>query len=283
MLPPYSVLMSVYIKEKPEYLSIALESILNQTIKPNEIVIVKDGPLTKELNLCLEKFERDNDNIKLISLSKNVGLGEALNRGLEECKNEWVFRMDTDDFAVSNRCEEQLKIALDNDLELVGSDVLEFENNINQPNVYKVMPKTHEEIINYSKKRNPFNHPTVLFKKNIIKKAGGYQDVPYFEDYDLWVRVIISGGKCGNISKPLVYMRGNKNMYKRRGGLSYLKKILNFRLRLYRYKYISFSTFLFTTIGQSIVALLPNIFRLLFYKIFLRKKKNIGIDGNYVG
>lgn len=273
MLPPYSVLMSVYIKEKTEYLSLSIESILNQTIQPNEIVIVKDGPLTKELNECLEKFKNDNCNIKIIDLSKNVGLGKALNEGLLECKNEWVFRMDTDDFAASNRCEEQLNYALKNDLDLVGSDVYEFDNDVTHINVYKEMPKTNEEIIKYSKKRNPFNHPTVLFKKSIINKVGGYQDVPNFEDYDLWVRVIISGGKCGNISKPLVYMRGNKNMYKRRGGINYIKKILNFRLRLYRYNYISFVNFLLTTCIQSIIAILPNNFRIRFYKMFLRTSK----------
>ena len=267
----YSVLMSVYKKEIPKYLYESLISMLNQTIKPAEIVLVKDGELTQELEDVLEQFKNE-PIIKIVSLSENKGLGEALNIGLENCNYELVARMDTDDISRSDRCEKQLEMFNKNRLlSIVSSTVAEFSTDIDNINSLKRLPTKHEDIIKFSKKRNPFNHPAVMFKKSVVQKSGGYKHFQFFEDYYLWVRMIMSGAYCANINEPLVYMRANSNMYKRRGGITYLKCIAKFRWHLKIIGFTKIDEFLLSLIGQSIVAIFPNKTRMLFYRKFLRK------------
>ena len=172
----YSILMSVYHKEKPEYLKEAIESMLSQTVKSNDFVIVCDGPLTKELYDVIEFYEKDKSNyIRRIQLEKNMGLGKALNIGLENCKNELVARMDSDDISVNNRIELQLKeFEKNSELVLCGTNISEFYESIDNIIGSRNVPSEYVQIIEFSKKRNPFNHPSVMFKKNIVKEVGSY-------------------------------------------------------------------------------------------------------------
>jgi glycosyltransferase involved in cell wall biosynthesis len=267
----YSVLMSVYYKEKPAYLRESIKSMLNQTIRPFEIVIVKDGELTKELDNVLSEFQ-DDEIIKIITLKENRGLGEALNVGLNNCSSELIARMDTDDISRKDRCEQQLMLFNQNkSLSIISSSVAEFDEDINKIKSFKHLPTIHEEIISFSKKRNPFNHPAVMFKKSEVEKAGGYIDFPFFEDYYLWVRMITQGANCANVKEPLVYMRANSGLYKRRGGVSYFKCIINFSLELKKIGFYSFTDFIISTLTKGSVALMPNLARRMVYKIFLRE------------
>lgn len=272
MLPNYSVLMSLYIKEQPEFLDKALNSIVNQTLTPNEVVVVLDGPITSELEKVIKRYVNEFNYIRTVPLDKNVGLANALNEGLKFCNNNYVFRMDTDDIAVKTRCSKQLQYLLEKDLDILGSNIKEFTEQVSNVKVSKKMPLTQNEIIKYAKYRNPFNHPSVLFKKDFIIKLGGYKDFPLFEDYELWIRAIQAGAKCANLDNDLVLMRGNLNMYKRRGGMKYLRYIFKFRNEIKKQKFISYRVFVFSTFSQSLVALLPNDFRKSFYACFLRVK-----------
>lgn len=269
----YSVLMSVYYKEKPEYLEESIDSIINQSTKTNDFVIVCDGELTKELYTVLEEKKKKFEDINILQLDHNYGLGIALNKGLEICKNNLVARMDSDDISELNRCEEELNKFLEDDkLSIIGSDIIEFSDENTQSN-HKTVPHSYEEILRYSKKRNPFNHMTVMFKKNVVQSAGGYQDMPFVEDYYLWARILKNGNYAENIDKPLVRARTGIGMINRRGGLNYAKCIVHFRYTLYKIGYTNFVAFLFNTIPHVLIALIPSSFRKKIYYILLRGKR----------
>ena len=221
----FSVLMSVYYKESPKFLYEALESVLTQTVMPSEIVCIKDGLLTEELELILNEFStKYNDIFKFIGFDENKGLGYALRIGVEECSYEIIARMDTDDIARKDRFEKQLNIISEQNIDIVGSNILEFDGNINNIISKREVPSTFESIKEYAKKRNPFNHMTVMYKKTAVLKAGNYKEFLWFEDYNLWVRMIVSGAKMYNIDEALVYARTGTAMFERRGGLTYVKR-----------------------------------------------------------
>lgn len=272
--PKFSVLMSLYIKEKPEYLEKCMKSVIDQTVKPSEIVIVFDGPLTEELINCVRKYDSLYPGlIKTIENKENKGLGLALADGVPACTYDLIARMDTDDIARSDRFELQLKEFIkDKNLDICGSHIIEFEDNIENQLALRKVPLNHGEIVKYQKQRSAFNHMTVMYKKNSILKAGNYQHAPLMEDDLMWVNLIISGAKCLNIDDYLVYARTGNDMYKRRGGLKYFIKYKNSRKKIYKLGYISYWNYCFTNIIQFIFAVIPNNLRGILYKKFLRKE-----------
>jgi len=273
--PEYSVLMSVYFKEKPEWLKYSIESMLNQTIKPNEFVIIEDGKLTEDLDNVIEKFVNENPNLfNIIKIPKNGGLGPALELGITKCSNEFIARMDSDDYSIPNRIEKQFEIYEKYPhLGLVGSNVEEFENDISNINCHVVLPENHEQIYKFSKKRCPFRHPSLLYKKSEVLKAGNYREFYLCEDYDLYVRMLQSGCECYNIQEPLVYMRIGSDFYKRRGGWKYMKTILKFKNEQLKTGYFSIFDYLRSTIPHIVVCLIPNFLRDWIYRNLLRKKE----------
>lgn len=220
----FSVLMSVYKNDVCEYLNQAIESILDQTVKPNEIVIVVDGPISTNLKNILKEYEKKYNIFKIIYLEKNQGLGNALRVGLEQCSYNIVARMDSDDISVSNRFEKQIKeFEIDKDLDIVGGQIYEFINNKENIICSREVPIENDDIYEYAKKRCPFNHVTVMFKKNSVLKCGGYLDWYNNEDYYLWIRMMESKAKFKNIPAYLAYARVGNKMYQRRGGIKYFK------------------------------------------------------------
>lgn len=268
----YSVLMSVYFKENPDFFVKAVESMLNQTVAPDEIVIVCDGKLTPELDEKVEKFQKDYENIiKVLRLKKNSGLAKALNEGLKLCTNEYVARMDTDDISVPNRVEMQLGKMLEDNADISSGNIEEFETDENIIKCKKSLPETHEEILKYARRRNPFNHPCVIFKKSKVIQAGGYEEYNLFEDYQLWIKMLNAGCKGINLEETLLKMRTGSGMYKRRGGFSYLKNAM--KVERFKRK-IGFSTvkdYLVCFCAKVVFSLVPSGMRERFYKKFLRK------------
>lgn len=269
----FSVLMSLYIKEKPEYFIQCMDSILNQTIKPDQIVIVKDGPLTENLENVLKQYMVDSPTLyTIVPLEKNVGLGLALAEGIKHCRNNLVARMDTDDIAAKNRFEIQLKEFEDDpQLDICGSNILEFEENIKNIVSKRVVPLDDVSIKKYQKRRDAFNHVTVMYKKDMVLKAGNYQSCLLMEDTLLWVHMILAGARCKNIAEPLVYVRVGKDMYDRRGGWSYYKKYKTGRKKVYETGYISIVDYEMTCIVQLIVALIPESWREFVFKKIIKK------------
>lgn len=272
----YSVLMSIYHKEKPEFFKESIESMLKQSVKTNDFVIVCDGPLTKELDDIIKNFVKKNKNIfNIVRLEKNMGLGLALNKGILACKNEYIARMDTDDIAASNRIEKQLEFLINHkDIDMIGCSALEFQDNIDNIIDKAVFPLTDDEIKKYAKSRNPFCHPSVMFKKSKVIEAGNYESFHLVEDFDLWVRMILNGCKFANLSESYLYWRVGQDFYKRRSGLKYAKSILRFLKKQYKRGFLNRKEYYKACIIRTIVYLMPNKLRELIYKNVLRKKVN---------
>lgn len=269
--PKFSVLMSLYIKEKAEYLDDALASVLKQTVKPDEIVIVYDGPITTELRNVVENYISENPGlIKVIENPENKGLGLALADGVPQCKYELIARMDTDDICREDRFEKQLQeFAKDPTIDICGSHILEFEGNKDNIVAQRRVPLVDKDIREFQKRRDGFNHVSVMLKKKSVLAAGNYQSCLLMEDTLLWANMFMNGAKGMNIDDFLVYVRIGKDMYERRGGLDYYKKYKAGRKKVYETGYISWVDYKITLLIQFIVAVIPNRVRGFVFKKLL--------------
>ena len=272
--PPYSILISLYEKERPEYLQESLDSIFRQSVYPDEIVVVKDGALTDELEAVLDSYSDKHPGLfTFIAYPENKGLWYALNVGVPACRNELIMRMDVDDWMAPERAEKQLKVFVKNpDYGCVGTLVIEFEGDISHPIAFVDLPEGHDEIVRFGKKRNPMRHPAVMFKKSVVLAAGNYQEMPFFEDYDLYMRMVSTGCIFYNIQKCLVYMRTNQGFYARRGGLAYMRKMLRFKRACLNRGDYTLSEFVACTAPHVVACLIPNGLRAFVYRHMLRSK-----------
>ena len=218
MASKYSVLMSVYHREKLEYLKQAIESIQAQTLPTDDFVLVCDGPLTEALDAVIAaKQQQMGGCLQVVRLAQNCGLGNALNEGIRRCKNELVARMDSDDIAYPDRCEKQLAVFRDHpEVSICSGIVEEFTTDPEVVDARRVPPETNAEIVAFSKKRCPFNHPCVMYKKSAVEAVGSYQDFYLLEDYNLWLRMLMAGYQGYNIQEPLYSMRDDRNAISRR-------------------------------------------------------------------
>ncbi len=264
----YSVLMSLYKKEKAEYLRLAIDSMLNQTIAPDEIVLVEDGPLTDELYAVLNDYPM----LHRIKNDTNLGLGLALNIGLKECRNELVARMDTDDCSKPDRCEKQLQRFLEKPyLAIVGSHIDEFVGDTSNVISQRIVPTTSEEIYDFAKKRSAFNHPTVMYSKTAVLENNGYSDLKRNQDVDLFGRMQFEGFKAENIDEALLWFRSSDELAKRRKSWqntwSYIATIRKF----WKMGYSSLLDYLMVALAQTSMYLMPVKMQNYIYKKFLRK------------
>lgn len=270
---PYSVLMSVYKKEKPMFLRAAMDSIWNQTVATDDFVLVCDGPLTDALNEVVSDMEAAHcGTLHVVRLEKNGGLGNALNIGIQQCRNELVARMDSDDISRPDRCERQLAVFAEHpDVSICSGIVEEFTTSPAIIEAKRVPPETQEEILAFARKRNPFNHPCVMYKKSAVEAAGGYQDFYLLEDYYLWVRMLMAGNQGYNLQEPLLWMRAGSDMYKRRAGWKYAKT----QARLFRFMkdrgFIGNAQYIKSCMIRSGSSLAPNWLREIMFKTVLRK------------
>jgi len=266
----FSVLMSIYYKEKPEYFNRCMHSIWNeQTIKPNEIVLVLDGKLTDDLYKVINYWKDKLGSLfKVIPQNKNLGLGEALNIGLKNCSYELIARMDTDDIATPKRFEKQLEVLKNKDIDICSSWVSEFSIDENIILSYRKVPEKHQEIIEFAKKRNPLNHPAVMYKKAVVLRVGGYKHMLWFEDYYLWVRMILNGARFYNIQEPLVNMRADFNQLSRRSGIRYAKEEAKFLKELKNIQFINEKEYFNNLLLRASIRLAPKFIIKRIYKVF---------------
>ena len=269
----YSCLISVYAKENPSFLQTCLECVINQTVPPSEIVIVKDGPLTEELESVLALYMDARDGFTIVAYPENKGLWHALNVGVRACKNDLIMRMDVDDWCTSDRAEKQIDILNTHpEIDCVGSNVVEFEGTISNPVSLVALPETHESIIEYGLRRCPYRHPTLMYRKAAVLRAGSYQNMPYFEDYDLYMRMKSAGSLFYNIQENLVYVRASSDFFERRGGVAYTKNMMHFKSTALRRGDYDVPQFLISVIPHAIVCLAPGRVRRFIYKFFLRSQ-----------
>lgn len=272
----YSVLMSVYYKEDATYFFDAVKSMVNQTVPPDEFVLVCDGILTEELNSTIELLEKENPNLfQVIRLEKNEGLGRALAIGLTSCKNEIVARMDSDDIAVPDRMEKQLSFLEKNaDISVVGGHIQEFNGEIENKVACRCVPLSFEEIQKTVAYRNPMNHMTVTFRKESVLSVGNYKHFDKFEDYYLWARLLEKGYKLANLDMICVYARVNDAMYMRRAGLPYFKQTVKMEKFLLESGLMNKKQYCRNLcIRFCGVVLVPNWLRRFLYNRVMRKKE----------
>lgn len=267
----FTVLLSLYYKEAPQYLRQSLDSIFTQKLLADEVVLVKDGPLTEELNEIIVSYACRYPFLKIVSFSKNQGLGKALNEGLKHCSHDIVARMDTDDIAKPERFEKQLAVFKKYpDIDVVGAWINEFEDNVSNIKSVRKLPELPDDIRQFAKRRNPINHPVVMFRKSAVLAAGGYRHFPLFEDYYLWIRMLMNGAKFYNIQESLLYFRFSSEMFKRRGGWKYMINELHFLQMMRQMHFISFSQFMQNLFVRFSIRLIPNSLRAIIYTKLIR-------------
>ncbi|WP_315154260.1 glycosyltransferase [Capnocytophaga leadbetteri] len=268
----FSVLISLYHKETPQFLIECLESLKNQTLPASEIVVVFDGAIPSELEVEVMRYMAVLP-IKIVRLPKNVGLGNALNEGLKHCSYNWVFRMDTDDICLPERFEKELEFIQQHpNVVLCSGHIAEFSDDKTIITSYRKVPIGNTAIKKSCLKRNPFNHVAVAFCKNIIEEVGGYQHHLFLEDYNLWLRVIAKGYEVGNLDETLVLVRAGDSMVSRRKGKEYIKgewQLFKLKRSL---KLQSLLPNFFIFILRASVRILPTNLLKMVYK-FLRKRR----------
>ena len=269
----FSVAMSVYKNDNAEHFSRALQSITEeQTLKPDEIVLVVDGPVKENIDSVIQYYSTQYPVFNVIRLERNGGLGNALRLAVENCKYELIARMDSDDISVPSRFEEQIRFMSENDVDVAGGHILEFVDEEGNFVSRRDVMLTHEDIKADMKSRCAFNHMTVMFKKSAVLSVGGYLDWHYNEDYYLWLRMLLAGCRFANLDKVLVNMRVGKEMYQRRGGMKYFKSEAELQKFMLKNKIVRFPQYMVNVTKRFIVqVLLPNKLRGWVFKKFARK------------
>ena len=265
----YDFLGSAYFKTSSEELNYALLSIQKQTLKPNKVVLVLDGPVNAGLFEIVDKY-RLYLKIDLLELYENFGLGVALRKGLKLCESKYVLRFDVDDYNFPLRAEKQISFMNKGYYDISGSNVLEFHNTFDNIISTRKVPTSEKKIKNMIPFRNPFNHPSICFKlDSILKLDGGYRHFPFYEDYDLWIRAIHSGLKCSNLDENLVAMKSNQIIF-RRIGLNMVFNETRLFKTFWKYSFKDFILFFPSFLMRTLIRLLPRKIVIFFYKKFLR-------------
>lgn len=275
MIFKFSVITSMYKNDNPEFVRVALDSMLiNQTVRPTEIVLVRDGLVPEVLDKLLNEYEaRYPEVFNIIRLNQNGGLGKALKLGVESAKYDIVARMDSDDICLPNRFELQLQyMETHPECDIIGGQMTEFIGEPSNIVGKRIVPESNEDIYNYMKGRCALNHVTVMFRKNSILKAGNYQDWFWNEDYYLWVRMMMNKCVLANLSDVLVNVRSGENQYARRGGMKYFKSEEGIQHLMLKNKLINQWEYSVNVAKRLIVQLLlPNWLRGWVFRTFARK------------
>ena len=261
----FSVLISLYKKENPDWLREAFDSVFAQTVQPSEIVLVKDGPLTTELDAIICEYATTFPIFTIVVNETNLGLGLALQKGVLACSNEIIARMDTDDIIPPQRFEKQLaKIEEGYDVVSCWSQL--FIGERNNIIAVKTRPEKHEDIVKLAHRRSPICHAAAFMRKSAVLKAGNYMHRQYYEDYNLWVRMIQSGAKFYNVQEVLYDVRTTEEQLRRRGGWVYLKNELKYLKEFYDMGFYSFSDLCVNSSIRIAARLMPQGLREFIFK-----------------
>jgi len=257
MPEPFTLLLSVYDGDRPDYLRRAFHSAVGeQTLRPDQVVIVRDGPVRDELARCLDELQAASPvPVTLVPLERNRGLGPALDAGLAASKFDVVARMDADDIAMRHRFEVEIPLIAGADI--VGAGLLEFVGDISRIVGRRIPPTEPERIARYARMHDPFNHPTVVYRRQAVLAAGGYGDLPLMEDYALFARMLSSGARAANVAEPLVYYRVGATSFKRRGGTDLLRSELRLQREFRRQGFTSPAEYLRNVLVRGGYRLIP--------------------------
>ena len=263
-----SVLMCVYAGDEAEYFTQAAESMLKQTMGLDDLVIVVDGPIGRELDAAIKKLERENRKIvQVVRLAKNVGIGAANNEGLKHCKHDLIAKMDADDIAVPERLEWQLsEFEKDPELVLLGGQLAEFDGDLTNVVSHRWVPTDQAGIRKFAKRRSPFNNQTVMYRKEVVLAAGGYPSLNRAEDYYLFARIIKDGRKVRNLGQVLVYFRLDEKALLRRKTWEHTKETILARNEIRRLGLANYWDLFLVAMAQMLIFIMPRKFTKYFYR-----------------
>lgn len=268
----FSVLMSVYHKERPEHLRQSLDSVFSQTFKSDNIVLVEDGILTHELESIVQDYEHTHPELHVVRFEKNRGLGYALNDGIKHCRHEIIARMDADDIAKPERFEKQMRVMKEHpEYGMISSWIDEFIETPGDTSSIRKVPETPEENLRYAKSRCPVNHPTVVFRKKEVEAVGGYQTEYFPEDYFLWIKMLMNKCNIFNLQESLLWFRYSPETFKRRGGWKYATDEVKTQINIYRLGFINVPTLAKNICIRFTTRILPNRIRGFIYTRLLRR------------
>lgn len=268
----YSVVMAVYAGDVAAHFREAIDSVLSQTLPPDELIIVVDGPVTQEIENALFEVSAVA-SIRIIRLKDNVGPGPARHLAITEAKHSLVGVMDSDDICVPNRFEQQIHLLNGGEADIVGGWIEEFDDHPQDIGRIRITPVRHEEIYGFGKWRNPMNHVTVMFRKDAYQAVGGYRSIRYYEDYDLFIRMLLAGIRFGNIPRVLVHVRCGNEMFGRRGGLNQITNECKLLWGMYTQGYVNLGEMVINSSLRLPTRIMPSWLRRWLYCKFLRGKK----------
>ena len=270
---PFSLLLPVYAGDRADFLRRAfVSSVDEQTLRPDDVVLVQDGPLPDALReTCEELATVSPVPVNLVQLERNVGLGPALDHGLEACAHDVVARMDADDISRPRRFELQLPLIADG-ADIVGSALMEFVDDVEDVVQTRIPPLDPEWIRSAVRFRDPFNHPTVVYRRSMVQKVGGYQDLPLMEDYLLFARMLAEGAVPANVAEPLVYYRIGAGAYARRGGTALLRSELALQRRFLELGITNRAEFVRNVVVRGSYRLVPEPMRRVAYRRLIAKR-----------
>ena len=269
----FSVLIAVYAKETSDHLAQSLESIFHQELPPDEVVLVEDGPLTTELDAVVSCFKEVHKELHIVKLPQNQGLGLALREGLAHCQYDIVARMDSDDISKPQRFNSEMAwLEAHPETDIVGCWTDEFADESGEVISTRRLPEDHEALLRFSRYRNPMNHPTVMFRKAAVERAGSYRHRELFEDYDLWVRMLQQGARFHNLQESLLMFRLSPQLYSRRGGRHYIHQEVVFQRWMYEVGHINGVRFIANIAVRTLIRLMPDGMRKYSYLFFLRRQ-----------
>lgn len=270
----FSVCMSVYKNDSPSFFEQAIDSVVRQSVCPDEVLLIIDGPIPDALRQKVLDKQKEFPVIRLVFLPENKGLGNALKVAVENVKYDVIARMDSDDLSLPDRFEKQLSFLEENpDVDIVGGQMVEFIDTPDNIIGQRVVPLSHDDIYNYMKSRCAFNHVTVMFKKEAVISVGNYQDWFWNEDYYLWVRMMLHGCKFANLPDVLVNVRSGIGQYARRGSMKYFKSEEGIQRYMLQHHLTSLPRYLYNVTGRFVIqVLMPNWLRGFVFRTFFRKK-----------
>ncbi|MHB8132292.1 MAG: glycosyltransferase [Mobilitalea sp.] len=266
----FSVLMTMYRRDNVDWFVSAISSVFNQTLPPDEVVLVEDGPITEELAAIVSEFKsRFTDTLKVVQLPENVGQGRALNVGIQHCTYEFIARMDSDDISRPDRFRQQIEMMKENQYDIISAWVSDFMDNPDEPIGIRQVPEGSQAIRRFAKRRSPFNHVAVMFRKEAVLAAGGYSGVVQCQDYDLWARMLCRNVRCRNSKSILVDVRISDN-FKRKAGVAYFKEEIAIQHALLNYGITNRLDYLLNILTKALIRLIPPHFMSRIYTTFLR-------------
>ena len=272
-MPTLTALVTVYHGNNPEHLRQALESVAAQTRPADEILIVRDGPVPEEIAEVVSGFLEHTPTARQLELPVNRGLGPASQSALDDIDTDYFARLDADDLAEPERFAVQLEfLAAHPEIDVLGTAMSEFtDDDPDAVTGVRTLPEDHDAIARYARINTPVNHPSVMLRTSAVRRAGGYRDVHFMEDYDLWARMLTGGARFHNLPQPLTRFRTGDDMFARRTGRGMFASERRLQRNLVEYGLVGRGRATFNLGVRTLYRALPPsllkaVYRLIFHR-----------------